>query len=97
MLISPIRLTELISFCDSGVLAFDVFVSDVPSVDCVFVCEGDLFIPRPNSTLNIQTNSCTSLQSKFRPKHNWSLGTDEIELGPILVPLCEGCCAVNRC
>lgn len=34
MLISPIRLTELISFCDSGVLAFDVFVSDVPNVDC---------------------------------------------------------------
>lgn len=35
MLISPIQLTELISFCDSGVLAFDVFVSDVPNVDYV--------------------------------------------------------------
>lgn len=29
MLISPIQLTELISFCDSGVLAFDVFVNGV--------------------------------------------------------------------
>lgn len=29
MLIIPIRLTELISFCGSGVLAFDVFVSGV--------------------------------------------------------------------
>lgn len=29
MLIIPIRLTELVSFCGAGVLAFDVFVSGV--------------------------------------------------------------------
>lgn len=88
MLISPIQLTEWISFCDSGVLAFDVIVSVVLEMFqmltkvCV-VGGGDLFIPCPNSMLNIQRTDCTSLQSKF-PKHNCSLGTNHMKLSLIL-------------
>lgn len=66
MLIIPIRLTELISFCGSGVLAFDAFVSGVLAMFPMSTetAAGNVFIPRPNGVLNIPTNKCTSLQSK---------------------------------
>lgn len=75
MLIIPIQLTELVSFCGSGVLAFDVFVSGVFVVFPVLTetgggSAGSVFIPRPGSMLNIPTNKPTSLQSKLQQKHN---------------------------